>query len=64
MTDGKIDVDPTQNATTSVIEVMVIETPLCLMVCPILSSIVSPGAVDANPDNRTNISSTPIPKMN
>lgn len=54
--------EPTQKATMSVTDVIVIEIPLCFMVFPIRVSMSSLVEVDANPDSNTNISSTPIPK--
>ena len=54
--------EPTQKATMSVTDVIVIEIQLCFMVSPIRVSMSSLVEVDANPDSNTNISSTPIPK--
>lgn len=58
----KTDEAPAANASRSVREVIVIETPLVLMVSPMRVSTLSPYLVLVIPDININISSTPIPE--
>lgn len=57
-----VEIAPQANAKTFVSEVIVIATPLICIILPILSLIVPPKPACINPDNRINISSTPIPE--